>query len=60
MDRELKNGIKRVLLLDTLFNSKNSLSGIFNEVEYELEEIFGGSKKSFLNLEEFLNKKIRQ
>jgi hypothetical protein len=59
MDRELKRGIKKVLLLDTLLHSKNSLFSIFNEVEYELEEMFGGSKKSFFNLKEFMNKKIR-
>ncbi len=59
MDKELRSGIKRVLLLDSLFSSKNSLARVFNEVEYELEEMFGGSKQSFFNLEEFLNKKIR-
>lgn len=52
MDNELKKDIKRLLLLDTLLTSTVSVSGILDEVEDELEEIFGRPEKNIFRIEE--------
>ena len=53
MDKELKKGIKKLLFLDSLLSSTGSLSEILDEVEDELEEIFGGSQKKINSIEDF-------
>lgn len=60
MDNEIKSAIKKILLLDTLFSSANSISKALQEAEEELEEMFGKNKKSTIMIEEYLkmNKKV--
>jgi hypothetical protein len=48
MDNELKKDIKRILLADSLITSSSSISRILDEIEDELEDIFGsGQDKGF-------------
>lgn len=58
MDRELKNGIKKILLADSIITSSSSISRILDEVEDELEEIFGMSHDKSPKIEELF--KIRK
>jgi hypothetical protein len=58
MGNELKKDIKKLLLLDSLLSSTCSISRILDEVEKELEDIFGESKKDCKCIEEQLKCKI--
>ncbi|MDF2591036.1 MAG: hypothetical protein K0S75_502 [Clostridia bacterium] len=57
MDKELKSDIKKLLLLDSLLTSSFSISRVLDEVEEELEEIFGGRKENGFKIEDLI--KIR-
>jgi len=57
MDKELKKGIKKLLLVDSLLTSSSSVSRILDEVEDELEELFGKSHGKNFKIEELF--KIR-
>jgi hypothetical protein len=60
MDNEIKKDIKKLLLLDSLRTSTGSLSRILDDVEDELEELFGKSIKGSFNIEDlFKNKNIK-
>jgi ERCC4-type nuclease len=52
MDKELKKDIKKLLFLDTLLSSTGSVSRILDEVEEELEEIFGRPEKNTFRIED--------
>lgn len=54
MDKEVRKAIKRLLWLDSLFESSNSLWGVLDEIEDELEDIFGSSKNKTFRLDEWL------
>lgn len=54
MDKELKKGIKKLLLLDSVISSSGSLSKILDETERELEEMFGKPKKKPFQPEEII------
>ncbi len=54
MDKELKRSIKKLLWLDTVLVSKDSLWSILDEIEDELEDIFDKDKKNDTSLENFL------
>lgn len=41
MNKELKSDIKKLLLVDSILTSSNSISCILDDVEEELDEIFG-------------------
>ncbi len=53
MDKELKKSIKKLLWLDTVLVSKDSLWSILDEIEDELEDIFDKDKKNDTSLENF-------
>ncbi|HYE12612.1 MAG TPA: hypothetical protein VEF53_20805 [Patescibacteria group bacterium] len=57
MDKEIKKDIKKLLLLDSLLTSTYSISRIFDEVEAELEELMGKSKKSRFQIDDLLKYK---
>lgn len=52
MDKELKSDIKKLLLIDSLLTSSNSISRILDDVEEELEEIFGRSREDGFKIED--------
>jgi hypothetical protein len=52
MDKEIKKDIKKLLLLDSLLTSTYSVSRILDEVEAELEELIGKSKKGDFRVED--------
>ncbi|OGO79034.1 MAG: hypothetical protein A2Y23_14420 [Clostridiales bacterium GWB2_37_7] len=54
MDKELKKGIKKLLFLDTLLTSSDSLSRILDDVEDELEEFLGKPRKNDFNIIDLL------
>ena len=54
MDKELKKGIKKLLLADSLLISSSFISKLFDEIEDELEEIIGKSHKKDFKIEELL------
>jgi len=53
MDKELKKSIKKLLWLDTMLVSKDSLWSILDEIEDELEDIFDKDKKNDTSIENF-------
>jgi hypothetical protein len=55
MDKELKKDIKKLLLVDSILTSSSSISKILDEVEDELEELFGKTQKNDFNIEELFN-----
>ncbi|MGB7605974.1 MAG: hypothetical protein WBL93_10915 [Lutisporaceae bacterium] len=57
MDKELKKSIKKLLWLDTMFISKDSLWNILDEIEDELEDIFKQGEKNDTSLENFFKLK---
>lgn len=58
MDKELKKAIKRFLLLDSLFSSSSSVGSIFDEIEDELEEMFGGSQNKNAGLMDWFKSSV--
>jgi hypothetical protein len=52
MDKELKKDIKKLLFLDTVLSSTGSVSRILDEVEEELEGIFGRPEKNTFKIED--------
>jgi hypothetical protein len=52
MDKELKSDIKKILLADTLLTSSFSIARILDEVEEELEEIFGRPQENSFKIED--------
>ncbi|MFZ5352564.1 MAG: hypothetical protein ACOZCL_07565 [Bacillota bacterium] len=57
MDKDIKKGIKRLLLIDTLAASFGSISKIFDEADKELEEFFKGVEEDRKKTEKFINNK---
>ncbi|MDF2593010.1 MAG: hypothetical protein K0S75_2476 [Clostridia bacterium] len=57
MDKEIKKDIKKLLILDSLLTSTYSISRIFDEVEAELEELMGKTKKSRFQIDDLLKYK---
>lgn len=52
MDKELKKGIKKLLLVDSLLTSSSSISRILDEVEDELDELFDKTHEKSFKIEE--------
>ncbi|MDF2593373.1 MAG: hypothetical protein K0S75_2839 [Clostridia bacterium] len=57
MDKEIKKDIKKLLILDSLLTSTYSISRILDEVEAELEELMGKSKKSRFQIDDLFKHK---
>lgn len=59
MDKELKKSIKKLLWLDTMFMSRDSLWSILDEIEDELEDIFKQGENNDKSLENFFKLKSK-
>lgn len=59
MDKELKKSIKKLLWLDTMFMSRDSLWSILDEIEDELEDIFRQGENNDKSLENFFKLKSK-
>ncbi|MDF2521879.1 MAG: hypothetical protein K0R84_2507 [Clostridia bacterium] len=57
MDKEVKKTIRRFLWLDDFFTSTGSIWSAFDEIEDELEEMFGSSRKPAEIFQDFLKLK---
>lgn len=57
MDKEVKKTIRRFLWLDDFLASSGSVWSVFDEIEDELEEMFGSSRKPAEVLQDFLKLK---
>lgn len=54
MDRELKKALKRLLWLDDILGSTDSAGSVFDDIEDELEEMFGRSGDKSVRLIDWL------
>lgn len=59
MDNQIVKELKKLLLLDSLLTSTDSLSRILDDVEDELEDLLGKSKKSIHIEDLFKTKTIK-
>jgi hypothetical protein len=58
MNNEIIKDIKKLLLLDSLLSSTDSLSRILDDVEDELEDFLGKPTKSSITFEDIFKNKV--